>query len=221
MTTRVACEESSVDGQSTASGPAPVELERAAVLAALDLLAHLWRRPTAEEMATWDGVADLEEDLEGLLPVTRGRLSSLVEPVAMIDEYERLFVGPGPVSCSPYESVWRMDVPVDIRGSLMGPCTVELRRLYGELGLELAPSRGQLPDHLTVEIEALTYALSSENGIEVARSLFFDHLKTWVPRLCRATLHAAEHPFYQELALTTLDWLGPLGRWLDAGPTDT
>ena len=191
-----------------------VELDGALALTVVDLLAHLWSRPTAAELETWDGVAELEEQLRPVFPTGAAPLSQLIEPSSLLEEYERLFVGPGPVLCSPYESFWREDVPADIRRSLMGPCTAELRRLYGELGLELRSESGELPDHLVVELEALAHALSSEGAEVVAGELFFGHLKVWLGRLCRAVLHEAGHPFYVELARTTLFWIRPLERCL-------
>ncbi len=221
MTARVVYPEPAV-APGASSGPARAsraEVDRTAALGAFGLLTRLWCRPTAEEVACWDGVAELEEQLRQVLPARRGLLSPLVEPDAMLDEYERLFVGPGPVPCCPYESFWRMDVPVDIRRSLMGPCTTELRRLYAALGLEIGPSSGELPDHLVVELEAVTYALSTGGADEIARALISDHLRTWLPRLCRAVRHEAEHPFYRALAGTTLDWLQPLGRFVESVPS--
>ena len=70
-----------------------------------------------------------------------GSPTDLEESVGLLDEYERLFVGPGQVPCPPYESFWREDVPVDIRRTLMGPCTAELRGLYQELGLEISSGK--------------------------------------------------------------------------------
>ncbi|MGO8874793.1 MAG: molecular chaperone [Acidimicrobiales bacterium] len=182
------------------------------VIVALDLMAHWWSRPIAGEVATWLQAAEIESDIRdrispatgggvGRLPVSRG------EAPALLEEYERLFVGPGHVSCPPYESFWREDVPVDIRRSLMGPCTADLRRLYGELEIELAPANGELPDHVAVELEALAYALSFEETLPVAHALFLEHLRQWLPRLCRAVAHEAQHSFYRELSGLSLQWL--------------
>ena len=97
----------------------------------------------------------------------------------------------------------------------MGPCTADLRRLYGELEIEVAPETGELPDHIAVELEALAYALSFEETSSVAGVIFFDHLRQWLPRLCRAVVHEAEHPFYRDLGALTLDWLGYIHRYVE------
>ncbi len=202
---------------STAASAAGADLDKETVIAALDLLAHWWSRPVADEVSIWPSAADLEERLCSLMSDSAERLSWVLhEPLMLLDEHERLFVGPGPVPCPPYESFWREDVPVDIRRSLMGPCTADLRHIYHELGLELTPTSGELPDHVAVELEALVYGLSLEGTEPAARSLFFDHVRKWLPRLCRAVAHEAEQPFYRDLAAVTLDWLGPLQRYFES-----
>ncbi len=214
------------------AGPGPAlgtvagaELDGGTAVAALDLLAHWWSRPEAHEVATWAAAGDIEAEVRRLMP--GGRAAPLVasrhwELTGLLDEHERLFVGPGPVPCPPYESFWREDVPIDIRRSLMGPCTAELRQLYGTLGLEMASASPEMPDHVAVELEALAYALSSPATAAPAKALFFDHLRRWLPRLCRALAHETEGGFYGDLAETTVAWTGPLQSYLellvDQGP---
>ncbi len=126
---------------------------------------------------------------------------------ALAEEYERLFVGPGPVPCPPYESYWREDVPSLLRGALMGPCTAELVVLYATLGLQVRRSAAELPDHVAVELEALSVAESRPDGAEVAAELVAGHLGVWLPVFCQAVLDAATHPHYRSLARTTSRWI--------------
>jgi putative dimethyl sulfoxide reductase chaperone len=181
------------------------------IATAADLLSHFWSRPIAEELEGWLEARELTAELHRLISsdpqgepvgVPEGN-----EALALLDEYERLFVGPGQVPCPPYESFWREDVPVDIRRTLMGPCTTELRGLYLELGLKVAARSGELPDHVGVELEALAFALSLEATGPVARRLSEEHLFRFLPRFCRAVAHDAELSFYRDLAAMTLDWL--------------
>jgi TorA maturation chaperone TorD len=193
------------------------DLDRDTVIVALDLLAHWWSRPTVDEGALWARAADLEEFVSKKMANESPRLaSSSYDTAALLEEYERLFVGPGPVNCSPYESYWRNDVSVDIRRSLMGPCTADLIQLYGEIGLEVARVSGELPDHIAIELEALAYSLSLDNGEAVTQSLFFDHLMKWLSRLCRAVTHEAELPFYKDLAEITVRWKGPIKLFFES-----
>jgi TorA maturation chaperone TorD len=199
--------------QSTAA-----ELDEGTARAAIELLAHWWSRPVADEVETWAAAAEVEAEVRDRMPGKSGARmvkSGGADLAGLLSDYERLFVGPGPVPCPPYESFWREDVPIDIRRSLMGPCTADLRQLYGALGLEVTPTLGEMPDHVAVELEALAYALSSSATYGPAKALFFDHLRRWLPRLCRAVAHEAETPFYRDLAETTVAWTGPIQSYLD------
>jgi len=190
----------------------------AALPATAELLSHWWSRPVPDEVEVWPALAGgLGTDVPG--PPFGGQLADLLagrsvgEGHELLADYEQLFVGPGPVPCPPYESYWREDVPLDLRRSLMGPCTAQLQRLYLDLGLEVDPHQGELPDHVAVELEALAYALAHDEG-PVARSLFADHLRQWLPRLCRAVSKQAGTEFYRQLATGTLGWVGWLGQRL-------
>ncbi len=198
--------------------------ETETIITAIDLLAHFWSRPLADEVGTWAEARDLEAQTDSRIssdplrePVTVPGLDDVPE---LLDKYERLFVGPGQVPCPPYESFWREDVPVDIRRTLMGPCTADLKRTYLELGLQVSPRLGELPDHIAIELEAIAYALSSDETGPVARKLFQEHLARWLPRLCRAVAHEAGDGFYRDLAVLTLDWLAAIKGYFataDAG----
>lgn len=205
------------NGSSAAAPASPVTPDLATSVMAIDLLAHWWSRPVAEEVSAWAKAATRgTEVVAGLPDSDGGPLGVSAEELAgLVDEYERLFVGPGPVPCPPYESFWREDVPIDIRRSLMGPCTADLKGLYGELGIGLSPESRELPDHIAVELEALAYALSSGAG-RVANALFLDHLRRWLPRFCRAVAHEAESAFYRDLALRTLRWTTPIQRYCES-----
>jgi TorA maturation chaperone TorD len=193
------------------------------IVAAVDLLAHFWSRPITDEVASWAEARDLEAETDIRIssnplrePV---RLPGLEDVPRLLDEYERLFVGPGQVPCPPYESFWREDVPVDIRRTLMGPCTADLKRIYLELGLQVSSGSGELPDHIAIELEAMAYALSFDETEPVARQLFEEHLARWLSRLCRAVAHEAEAGFYRNLAVLTLDWLAAIKGYLAVADT--
>jgi TorA maturation chaperone TorD len=194
------------------------------VIAAVDLLSHFWTRPVATEMEIWSEAGEIEAETHRLIasdPASEPLRvpSSLEESLELLDEYERLFVGPGQVPCPPYESFWREDVSVDIRRTLMGPCTAELKELYCELGLQVSSLSGELPDHVAVELEAIAYAVLFEETGAVAKRLFDEHLCLFLPRLCRAVSHDALSPFYRGLAALTLDWLAGLRTYF--GVTDS
>ncbi len=194
------------------------------IVAAVDLLAHFWSRPVTDEVGSWAEARDLEAETDSRISSDPLRepviMPGLEEVPALLDEYERLFVGPGQVPCPPYESFWREDVPVDIRRTLMGPCTAELKQMYQELGLQISSRSVELPDHIAIELEAMAYALSFDETEPVARRIFEEHLVQWLPRLCRAVAHEAEQSFYRNLAVLTLDWLAAIkGYFAVADPS--
>ena len=200
------------------------KVEAETILAAVDLLSHFWSRPVADEVAIWAAARDLEAETDSRIssdplrePV---RVPDLEEVPGLLDEYERLFVGPGQVPCPPYESFWREDVPVDIRRTLMGPCTTELKQIYADLGLQVSSQSVELPDHIAIELEAMAYTLSFEETAPLARQIFEEHLARWLPRLCRALAHEAAEDFYHDLAVLTLDWLAAIRGHFALAETD-
>lgn len=200
------------------------ELTAEVVLAAAELLSHYWTRPLPAEVELWRATSEVAETVDGALCGDRPAFPLLpaegeTAPDELLDEYERLFVGPGQVPCPPYESFWREDVPVDIRRTLMGPCTAELKDLYGELGLQVSAASGELPDHIAVEWEALACALREDSALPVARRLFGEHLERFVGRLCRAVSKESDVAFYSRLAVVTAAWASSMSTWFqEVGP---
>lgn len=83
---------------------ATTQLDEGTVIMALDLLAHWWSRPVASEVNTWRDSAELGEIVAGRIASGSGNGALFIgENTELLEEYERLFVGPGPVPCPPYE----------------------------------------------------------------------------------------------------------------------
>jgi len=171
------------------------------------LLARWWARPLVPVIAAWPDAAEVDAaispHLSGGLPVPS---CSTDEADAMLTEYERLFVGPGPVPCPPYESYWRTDVLPYQRHALMGPCVDDLMQQYRALGIVIDQAK-ELPDHVAVEFEALGFALSLPDGQDVAKQLTEAHLDVWIPQWCTAVVETSKNRFYKELAALTAQWL--------------
>ncbi len=142
-------------------------------------------------------------------------LAMATDTPGLADEHERLFVGPGRVPCPPYESMWMDDAPPE-RGIMMGSAAGAVLNLYHRAGLTMRPHPGELPDHLVVETEALTWCLERNRGPAVAHALITEHLARWVPRFCAAVQTAARHPYYQALAELTPCWIDALAHHVDA-----
>ena len=186
--------------------------ERAAGLApAARLLASWWSRPTAEERERWAAVWPAALELE---PDRAAELRAAAEeaaPEALLEEYERLFVGPGRVPCSPYESLWREDTPRREQGRLMGDATDDVVRIYREIGLRVRADAHELPDHVAIEWEALAYALE-QGADDAAADLVRAHLAAWMGPFCAAVATATTEPFYAVLAELTSAWTGDMTR---------
>lgn len=142
--------------------------------------------------------------------------------------FTRLMVGPGPGYAPPYGSIY-LDPPASgNRPLLWGPSTVAIGELYRAADLELAPGqpaacgsgRGQVPDHLGVELafmqhlcarEAHAAATGDNAAIEQVRGLqaavFRDHLGRWVPLWAAVVEQAKPHPFYATMARLLVSFL--------------
>lgn len=180
--------------------------------AAPQLLSHWWSRPVTEEVAwwadAWEAAAATEEGL-GTVLVDELRDAVAADESTLLEEYERLLVGPGRVPCNPYESLWRNGQPRLEQGRLMAAVAGDVVQLYAELGLRVGSGTHELPDHIAVEWEALAYAI--ENGDEQhADRLLREHLSQWMPGFCAAVAADAVHPFYRALAQLTPAWTASL-----------
>ncbi|MHB0867468.1 MAG: TorD/DmsD family molecular chaperone [Thermoleophilia bacterium] len=128
---------------------------------------------------------------------------------ALAVEYTRLFVGPGP-HIAAYESVY---VPGagETQARLWGQAATEVARFYRELGLELP--EGQMPDHLSLELQAMAVMAQSqadrltagdEDGAAILAGLqekfCREHLSRWVPEVCREVERETRSSFYSGMA---------------------
>ena len=161
------------------------------------LLAGWWSRPTADERerwtASWSQGIEVAHRLE-VAPDSVVELQSAVEaaqPDLLLEEYERLLIGPGRAPCPPYESLWRSDQPRREQGRLMGAAAADVARIYRDLGLRVRQGAHELPDHLAIEWEALAYAFERE-ALDASEKLVRAHLAIWMEPFCAAVV-ASDH----------------------------
>jgi TorA maturation chaperone TorD len=141
--------------------------------------------------------------------------SEVVE--ALVLEFTRLFIGPGP-HISPHESVFtEMDGGA---GGLWGAKTVEVKKFIETTGLDYGEEFSGIPDHVSVELEFMQKLAeweadkwaqedrkSAEYCQSVQRMFLEQHLLCWVPQLCDVIMNQAEMPFYQAMADLTKNYM--------------
>ncbi|MGE0155647.1 MAG: molecular chaperone [Geobacter sp.] len=126
----------------------------------------------------------------------------------LLVEYSRLFLGPFKLVAPPYGSVW-----LDKAKTVMGDSTAQVAAVYQTHGLQLADDFPELPDHIAVELEFLSFlafqqrqAQSAGNQDEASRlataqlEFINEFLTPWLTPFCQAIIEDGEAPFYMALA---------------------
>lgn len=140
---------------------------------------------------------------------------------ALLDDYQRLFVGPGHLLAPPYESVHRTRDRL-----LFDTPTFQVRAAYNEFGMR-APRFGREPDdHLGLELSFLAHlcnvaldALEHEDGDGLERALnaqkrfLTDHLLCWGGDCLRMVEANATSWFYRGVGALGLGLLCQASSW--------
>jgi len=129
----------------------------------------------------------------------------------LLVEYSRLFLGPFKLVAPPYGSVW-----LDRARTVMGNSTAQVAAVYQTHGLHLADDFPELPDHIAVELEFLSYLAFQQRQAQttgnqdqatrlVTAQLGFinEFLAPWLKPFCQAIIEDGEAPFYMALAACT------------------
>jgi TorA maturation chaperone TorD len=177
------------------------------------LLARWWSRPLPEAVAEWEAAWPLAREGAEALGAPVADVESALDAASadeLLEEYERLLIGPGKAPCPPYESLWRADQPRRERGILMSSASADVLRIFGDIGLAVRHDAHELPDHVAVEWEALAYAL--ERDMRTAAGELAQHLSMWMSPFCDAVAAETTQPFYEALARLTPVWTATLAR---------
>jgi putative dimethyl sulfoxide reductase chaperone len=175
------------------------------------LLSDWWARPDAARTSHWANKSFSAEarllvgahDADALSTLDRLLAAFTAERHQLAEEYERLFVGPAAIPCPPYEAVWRTDRPSHEQRTVIGPSTEHVKQLYSEMGLRLRGDHSELADHITVELEALAYAIGVAKNGHVTDALSAA-LACWLPLFCTSVTQNSRLDFYRALAQMTL-----------------
>ena len=173
-----------------------------------------------------DGSLDGLEEIFGTAAVSHlrefaGRFQGDYE--SLDQEFQGLLMVPLGRYVTPYEAVYRDERVVEdqvVRGLLMGPSTLAVRKLYREAGLDVAEDLRELPDHVGLELacmeslcraEAQAWERDDAEAVRWARGLerrlMEEHLLQWVPSLCARVRENAPGPFYRGVAALTEEFL--------------
>ena len=116
----------------------------------------------------------------------------------VINEYNRLFfVKP---KAPPYESYY-----LDSTGQFRGWISARLEGEYAKSGLAISPSLNEMPDHLAVELEFMSYLCSISHSddsevldaaIEGQRAFLTQHLAKWFPKFAKRVKEARPQYHY-------------------------
>jgi TorA maturation chaperone TorD len=170
------------------------------------MLAHLWQSPSVAEVSRWRSLARTHpQAVHRLLGTVGADWLAHPDPVSLSAEYEGLIHGPRAWPASPYESLWRDDVPPTQRYGFWPPTIASLSRLYARLPAPL-PAESRV-DEISVELTALASALENDSTLPLAAELVHEHLALWVPAFLNAVTCTTGHPFYRRLADATSRWL--------------
>lgn len=162
------------------------------------------------------GLTELDEDIDAVGKALAE--SETLQPLTI--EYCRLFYGPNHLEAPPYESVYR-DGP-----RLMGDSTLDVIRTYRAEGLELDDTFRNLPDHVSAEMEFMSYLSVREaeawEAADRERALVYlskqqsflrEHLCRWIPQFSARTITVSRTDFYRRIAGIASAFIG----WDESG----
>jgi len=129
-------------------------------------------------------------------------------------EFTGLFIGPGMVQVSPYESVY-------FEKQIYGTAAFEAALFYERYGLSMEKSPSLkvfklLPDHIGVEMQFMKLLVEKEimgrkeenqdkasRALEIQKIFLTKHLGRWAKLFCEKVMLFASNPFYCEFAKLT------------------
>lgn len=128
-------------------------------------------------------------------------------------EYARLFIGPGSVVVSPYESIHETDETHPPALLMVGPVADKVLISYQEAGLTMIEGLNEPPDHIATELEFMYYLSNMEaiawnsgeanearkwHGLQL--SFFKSHLGGWGINFTRLVEKETTEKFYSALS---------------------
>jgi len=129
----------------------------------------------------------------------------------LLVDYAKLFVGPYELLAPPYGSVY-----LEKKRQVMGNSTATVQDIYKDMGLSMDADFHELPDHIAVELEFMSFLVQEEikahgrgdaevvlNLLQKQKKFLSDHLGAWVYDFSEKIQQGCGTSFYKNLALCT------------------
>lgn len=178
-------------------------------------LAEAYRAPESNQSPLLEEIeaalAELGSEARDAAISLKASYHALPDTRHLAVDHAALFLGPFLVLAPPYGSIYLED-----GRKLMGASTVDVRRHYRSLGLDLATEFKAAPDHVSAELEFMyvlisrclaaidvgDFGLLAEN-IRHQRVFLENHLGAWVPAFADKIIANAQTDYYRNLAALT------------------
>jgi DMSO reductase family type II enzyme chaperone len=139
----------------------------------------------------------------------------------IVDEYNRLFlVKP---KAPPYETSF-----ISILGQSEGTIAADISGYYSTVGLIVSPSINELPDHIAIELEFMSFlcerellALKDGNDADAVvaqneqRRFMSEHLARWYPQFAKKVLSETDEKLFKSLIQSVFVFLRSELRFLE------
>ena len=138
---------------------------------------------------------------------------NLDERKPIVNEYNRLFLVK-PLS-PPYETFY-----IKHPGKSEGTLAAEISGLYRQAGLVVSPETNELPDHIAIELEYMSFLCekeftaaqeSDDNAASTAwreqQDFISQHLALWFPKFAKKALEEGSDLLYKSIIETTFAFL--------------
>lgn len=123
-------------------------------------------------------------------------------------EYRRLFIGPEPMPCPPWGSVYTDEDCV-----IFGTSTLDLRMWMRSNGIQSNSAESSPDDHIGLLLYLMGY-LAREKP-ECLDEFLENHLLTWAGHYLVQLKASSKHPIYQGLAEVTYSTLAALRKYFN------
>ncbi len=132
---------------------------------------------------------------------------SMYTEEALQVDYARLFVGPYELLAPPYGSVY-----LELGGRVMGETTIEVQKIYRSEGLAMDEDFKEMPDHIAVELEFMSFLVNEEiqalgaadlktaETFQEKQKMFLNNYLRWIPQFCSRIKEGTDNTFYRALA---------------------